>query len=207
MTDTTLTDLDLFFERFDRRNRLVSIVALCASLALSGVILGRGVLMPAAPAAIRAIAWGLGVAFAPAFIVVWWGYTEHTARRRTLPRDGVFAANADDARNGVRVANAGFAFHLVVTATAVAAQALMAMLAFGFQAGDLIPRAICVAVGAVTIHLGNLWPRMPTSRTPEPAAARRMKANRLWGWVMVIGGVLVVLLGLIPPHLYPLPRR
>jgi hypothetical protein len=80
----------------------------------------------------------------------------------------------------------------------------MASLVFGYRIpGDLIARVIMLVVGAVTIYLGNLWPRMPTPRAPERTAAIRMKANRISGWVMVISGLLVVLLGLFLPLLVP----
>jgi hypothetical protein len=60
-----------------------------------------------------------------------------------------------------------------------------------------------VTEGAVTIYLGNLWPRMPTPRAQGRKAAIMMKANRISGWVMVIFGLLVVLLGLFLPLLHP----
>ncbi len=56
-------------------------------------------------------------------------------------------------------------------------------------------------VGAVTIYLGNLWPRMPTPRAPERKAATTMKVNRFSGWLMVIIGVLGLFLPLLHPHL------
>jgi hypothetical protein len=80
----------------------------------------------------------------------------------------------------------------------------MASLVFGYPVpGVLIARVIMVTEGAVTIYLGNLWPRMPTPRASDRKAAIMMKANRISGWVMVIFGLLVVLLGLFLPLLHP----
>jgi hypothetical protein len=208
MTDTVLTDLGPFFERYDRRQRLVFTAAISVSLTLSAVILSRGVTM-VAPPAIREMVWVLGILFAPVFIVGWWTFAEYMARkrRRTSQADGRHPASADDARNGVRIANGGFAFNIVVTAAVVVQQAVMALMASGHLLGDLIPRATCVAVGVVTIYLGNLWPRMPTPRAPEQTAAKLMRAHRSGGWLMVICGLLVVLLGLSMPLLYPVVRE
>jgi hypothetical protein len=209
MTDTTSIDLGPFFERYDLRNRLVFVAAIAASLALSAVIFLHGVLMPGAPRAIPAVVWGLGVVFPPVFIVGWWIFGELLAlgRRRTSLPDGRLPASADDASNGVRIANGGFAFNLVVTATVIAQQALMALFVLGYPpVGDLILRATTVTLGVVTIYLGNLWPRMPTPRAPERKAVVRMKVNRFSGWLMVTVGLLVVLLGLFLPLLYPLVR-
>jgi hypothetical protein len=210
MTDTTLTDLGPFFDRHDRRTRLVSFTAIAASLVLSAVILTHGVdaagrIGSEPPLVVVTAVWVVGFVFPLCFHVGWWLFTEHMARgrRRTAPADGSHPAGAVDARDGVRVANGGFAFHLVVTVAVLAEQAFMALLAFGYMAGDLMPRAICVAVGAVTIYLGNLWPRMPTPRVPEKAAAIRMRANRIYGWVMVACGLLLVMLGVFLPLIHP----
>ena len=102
------------------------------------------------------------------------------------------------------IANAGFAFNLVLLGTAIAEQLLIASLVFGYPIrGILIARLLMMAMGAATIYLGNLWPRMPTPRAPEREAAIRMKVNRFCGWVVVIFGLLVVLLGLFLPILFP----
>jgi hypothetical protein len=89
-------------------------------------------------------------------------------------------------------------------------QILMALLAFGhplgYPVGFLIPRVTMIAVGAVTIYLGNVWPRMPTPRGPEPRAAATMKVNRRVGWFMVIFGLLIVLFGLFLPSIVPQGR-
>jgi hypothetical protein len=213
MTDTTFTDLGPFFQRHDQRTRLVSVAALSASLVLSAVILARLMLDPGRTLPkLVPVMWGLGVLFTPVFIAGWWGYTEFMSRgrRRSAQPDGRHPAGPDDARNGVRVANGGFVFHLGVNASVVLQQAVMALMAFGYPTGDLIPRATCVVVGGVTLYLGNLWPRMPVARTPERAAAVRMQANRWVGWMMVVFGLLILLLGLflpvLEPHRWPLPR-
>jgi hypothetical protein len=206
MTDTTLTDLAPFFDRHDRRNRLAFVAALCASLALSAVIYAHGAPASAASAAIRATMSVFGIALPPVFIVGWWIVGELMARgrRKSSQPDGRHLAGADDARNGVRIANRGFVFNVVVTAAVIVQQAVIALIAFGQPVGDLIPRATMVAAGAVTIYLGDLWPRMPTPRDPQRTA--RMRANRLGGWVMVSFGLLAVLLGLFLPVIYPLVR-
>ena len=206
MTTATSTDLGPFFNRYDRRNRLVLGAAISASLVLSAVIATRLLTTEAPGAKGIALLWGMGVVFSPLVITAWWIFGELMAlgRRKASPPDGSHPAGADDACNGVRIAKAGFAFNLVLIATAIAAQVLLALLVFGYPVrGDLIARVTTVAMGAVTIYLGNLWPRMPTARGPGQKAAIRMKANRFSGWLMVFVGVLVVLLGLFLPLLYP----
>ena len=204
MTDTTSTDLGPFFERYDHRTRLVSVAAISASLVLSAVIFAHGISAETGgkPAALMRGFW---VVFTPLAIVAWWSFTELMARgrRRAASPDGIHPAGADDARNGVRIANGGFVFHLGLNAALFAQQAFWTLVTFGYPVGDLMPRATTVAVGAVTIYLGNLWPRMPIARGPDQKAAKGMKVNRLGGWLMVIIGLLVVLLGLFLPLLYP----
>ncbi len=200
------TNLGPFFNRYDRRNRLVLGAALVASLVLSAVIATR--LLQTGGAGLKGLpaVWAMGVGFSPLLIAGWWIFGELivSGRRKASPPDGSHLAGADDARNGMRIANAGFAFNLVLLGTAIVEQMLMASLVFGYPVrGVLITRAIMVAMGAVTIYLGNLWPRMPTPRAPEREAAIRMKVNRFCGWVVVIFGLLVVLLGLFLPILFP----
>jgi hypothetical protein len=206
MTDTTLTDMAPFFERHEHRSRLVSVAAISASLVLSAVIFAHGVRATGAASATPAsMTWAFGVVFTPVVTIAWWGFTEWMARRRRkgASADGGYPAGMDDARNGVRVANAGFLFHIGLNGAVLAQQAFWALVTFGYPVGDLIPRATTVAVGAATIYLGNLWPRLPTARAPEPVAAKLMKVNRFCGWLMVTTGLLVVLLGLFLPLLYP----
>jgi hypothetical protein len=207
MTDTTSTDLGPFFKRYDRRNRLFLATAFAASLALSAVIAAH--MLTAAGVKGAAVLWGAGVVSPPLGLAAWWIFGEVLAlgRRRASPPDGSHPVGASDARDGVRIANAGFAFNVVFAVTVTTGQLLMALLLFGVRApGDLIARATLAAMGAVTIYLGNLWPRMPTPRAPEQRAATRMKANRSSGWLMVIVGLLVILLGLFLPLLYPFVR-
>jgi hypothetical protein len=211
MTDTSqidlgLTDLAPFFERFDRRNRLVFVAAISVSLVMSAVILAHGPPTPGwMPAKAAATAWWFAILFTPVFLVGWYVFGEFIAlgRRRGRPPAGPLLTGTDDARNGVRIANAGFAFNLVLMATTVIGQALWMPFVFGYRvsAGEWIARAIMLAVGAATIYLGNLWPRTPVPRAPERTAAIRMKVNRISGWMMVITGLLAVLLGLFLPFL------
>ena len=214
MTDMSSTDLgtiDLgpFFNRYDRRNRIVLGTAIVASLVLSASIATR--LLDTGGAGLKGLpaVWGMGVAFAPLLIAGWWTFGELMVwgRRKASAPDGSHPASAVDARNGVRIANAGFAFNLVLLGTAITEQLLMASLVFRYPVqGVLITRVIMLAVGAVTIYLGNLWPKMPTPRAPERAAAIRMKVNRVCGWVVVIFGLAVILLGLFLPLLLPHAR-
>jgi hypothetical protein len=204
MTDTSLIDLGPFFERYDRRNQRLMVVALCASLMLATAI-ATHLLATGAPGlkGVRVI-WGTGVVFTPLFIAGWWTFGGLMAlrRRRAAPLDGSHPAGAVDAGNGMRIANAGFAFNLALMAAMLAGQVVMALVVFGFGhqiRGDLIARAIMLTVGVATIYLGNLWPRMPVSRAPEQKAAATMKANRYAGWFMVAVGLLVFLWGVFVP--------
>ena len=190
MTDTTRAELAPFFERYDRRNRLLFVAAIPASLALSAVILTHG-------APTTRLLW-LPIVTPPLFIVAWWGVMELIARWR----DGMPPpASADDARDGRRIANAGFAYNVALTAAAIGAQAIVALAGLGYSGGEWIGRATGVAVGAALICLGNVWPRLRTRRGPAQKAASEMKINRLWGWLMVIMGLLS---GLFPSLFHPL---
>ena len=201
MTDTTSADLAPFFERYDRRHRILFVVALCASLVLSAVIVTHSLDTTGAPAAKpAALIWGLGIVFPPLFIVAWWSAMELIARWRDgLPPP----TSADDARDGMRIANAGFAYSVALTAAVIGAQAIVALAAFGYSGGAWIGRATGLAVGAALICLGNVWPRLRTRRVSAQKAASEMKINRLWGWVMVIMGLLSVLSALFPSLLHP----
>jgi hypothetical protein len=98
-------------------------------------------------------------------------------------------------------------FNIGLMATAIIQQVLIALLVFGFPpVGLLVPRLTMVLVGAVTLYLGNLWPRMPVARTPDRSGAIRMKANRYSGRIMVVAGLLIILLGLCLPLLHPALR-
>ena len=205
-TDGPSTDLSPFFKRYDRRNRLVLGMALGASLILSSVIATHVLTTGQTGGKPAGFVWAMGVGFSPLVITGWWTFGELIAwgRRKEARPDGSHPAGPDDARNGVRLANAGFVFNLALLGTLIIEQLLMTSLVFGFPVrGTLITRAIMVAEGAVTIYFGNLWPRLPTPRAPEHTAAIRMKANRISGWVMVIFGLLMVLLGLFLPFLVP----
>jgi hypothetical protein len=205
MTDTSLTDLGPFFERYDRRNRLVFVAEISASLVLSAVIFARTQLLTGEPGPVLAYQ-RFFVVFPPVFIVAWQVFGELLARgrRKASQPDGRHPAGADDARNGMRIAKAGFAFNIIVMGSVIVQQAFMALSALGYPTGDAFARVTTVAVGVVTIYLGNLWPRMPTPRIPERTAALRMRANRFSGWLMVVVGALAVLLGLFLPLIYPL---
>jgi hypothetical protein len=198
MTDMTSTDMARFHERYDQRQRLLFVAVLCASLVLSAVNFAQTSGAPGAKAA--PMLWGFGIVFPPLFIVTWWGVMELIARwrdRRAPPTTAV------DVRNGVRLANAGFAYNVAITGALIGSQAIVALAAFGYSGGDWIGRAIALAMGAALIWLGNTWPRFPTPRAPAQKAARVMRINRLWGWLMVIMGLLSVLSALFLPPLVP----
>ncbi len=209
LTDTGLTDLGPFFERYDRRNQRLMAVALCASLILSAVIATHLLATGATGLSGVRVIWSTGVAFTPLFIAGWWAFGGLMAlrRRRAAPLDGSQPAGTVDAGNGMRIAHAGFAFNLALMAAMIAGQVVMALVVFGFGhhiRGDLVSRAIMLTVGAATIYLGNLWPRMPVSRAPEKKPAAVMKANRYAGWFMVAVGLLLVFLwGLFVPFTPP----
>jgi hypothetical protein len=202
--DLGQTDLAPFFQRYDHRYRLVLVAALSASLVMSVMVLAHGPPVWAPPKVASTSYW-FALLFSPALIVGWWTFGELMAlgRRKAILPDGRQPAGALDARNGVRIHKAGFAFTLALVATVVTQQALMSSFVLGYRisAGELIARATMILVGAVTIYLGNVYPRMPVPRAPEQKAAVRMKANRVSGWVMVISGFAVVLLGLFLPLL------
>jgi len=204
--DGLQTDLSPFFRRYDRRNRLVLGAALGASLVVAAVIATHLLDVGAPAPKLVGPAWGMGVVFPPLLIAGWWTFGELIAlgRRKDYRPDGSHPAGEMDASNGVRLANAGFAFNLVLLAATITGQVLMVLMVYGVHVrGDLISRAIMVVEGAVTIYLGNLWPRMPTPRAPERKAAVTMKANRISGWVMVVVGLLMILLGVFLPLLVP----
>lgn len=207
LDDAGLTDLRPFFERYDRRYRQMMVAALCASLMLATAIATR--LGAGASPGLRGVSvmWGTGVVFTPLFIAAWWGIWGLVAlrRRRTAPFDISRPAGPVDAGNGMRLAHAGFAFNLALMAAMLAGQVVILLVVFGFGPfrGDLIARAIMLTVGAATIYLGNLWPRMPVARAPDGKAARQMKANRYSGWFMVIVGLGVFLWGIFAPFAPP----
>ena len=207
MTDVVLTELGPFFDRYDRRTRGTLATGLCVSLMLSAAIATRLVTAGAPGPRPVAVIWTMGVVFAPAFGLAWWGFTEFMAGRRRRAAAPGHPASTDDARNATRIANAGFIFNIALIASATTVQVLMALLAFGhplgYPVGLLLPRLTTIAVGLATIYLGNLWPKMPTPRTPERKAGKMMKAYRFGGWLQVIFGLLVVLLGVFLPYLTP----
>lgn len=201
-----LTDMRPFFARHDRNTRLLMAASLCITLLLAALIATR---LTAVPLPRLKGVWEMGVFFPPTVAIGWGIFTEYMMRskKHRIVRDEAPLMNADDARNGMRIANAGFAFTAVLMAVVIIQQLLMTSLAFRIYMGPLvgfsIARVTTIAVGLVTIYLGNLWPRMPVSRAPERKAAATMKANRGAGWFMVIVGVLVVLWGLFMPYIAP----
>jgi hypothetical protein len=189
MTDATSTGMARFHERYDRRQRVLFVGAIGASLMLSAVILTHGVDTTGAPGAVVGLKW-FPIVAPPLFIVLWWGVMELIARWR----DGLpLATSADDARDGRRIANAGFAYNVALTGAAIGVQAIVALKAFGYPGGEWILRATGLGVGVALICLGNVWPRLRTRRAPAQSSAGEMKVNRLWGWLMAAMGLLTVL--------------
>jgi hypothetical protein len=211
MSNTLWPGMAAFYQRYDRRMRQLMASAMSAGLLLSAVVATHLLDAGKADAKLAGMLWQFGVLFPPAFTAAWWLFTELMARgrRKASPPDWRLPTGEDDARNAMRIANAGFLFTLALTATGFANQALMAALAFdqplGQPAGQWITRAIMVIVGAVTMYLGNVWPRMPILRAPEQKPAAQMRAHRLIGWSLVIFGLMIVLLGLFLP-LLQVPR-
>jgi len=201
MTDTTSADLARFYRRYDLKQRLLFAAALSASLVLSAINVMHGPLMPEGSGAVAAIRW-FPIVFFPLFIAAWWGAQEFIMRWR----DRRPAMSADDAPNGLRIANAGFLFSVTWTAVMLGSQAIATLASFGYAVADWIPRVTIAAFGVALICLGNVWPRMPLRRVPGRKTAKAMKINRAWGWLMVLMGVGLVLQGLGLPLLVPLAR-
>jgi hypothetical protein len=206
MSDMSAMDLPAFFARYDRNVRRLMLAAICATLLLSAVNAGQLLTAGTSAKPIGAM-WGMGVFYSPFLSIGWWIFTEFMARRRNAAPDAGIPANADDARNGMRIANAGFAFTAVLMTVGITQQIFMGLTIFGYHisppGGWAFSRIVMLLVGGVTIYLGNLWPRMPVSRAPEQKAAARMKANRISGWFMVIVGLGIILLGLFLPYIAP----
>lgn len=207
--DMGLTDMAPFFARYDQRTRLLFVAVLSATLVMSAVIATHVLTNGVANPRLVGPVWALGIAIPPLFTAGWWTFAELMAhgRRKTMRSDGRLPASEVDARNGMRIANAGFAYNIAVTVTVFLGQVFMALLVFGYPpVGTWPSRIIMIVTGAVTIYLGNLWPRMPVARTPDRKGAVRMKANRFSGWLMVTCGLLIILLGLFLPLVIPLHR-
>ncbi len=198
MTDMTSADMARFHQRYDLKQRLLYAAALSASLVLSAVFFADDALATEAAHASPFAQW-FPIVFFPLVIGAWWGAQEFIVRWR----DGRPPMSADDAPNGVRIANAGFLFSLALMACLLGAQAVGALAMFGYVVADWIPRATLAVFGVALACLGNLWPRMPTPRSQARKAAAEMKINRIWGWVMVLLGLGMVALGLFLPMLYP----
>ncbi len=109
--------------------------------------------------------------------------------------------------NAMRIANAGFIFTVGLMVVGIVGQVTNALLVFGHPLGHdssiLSARLTMLTVGAVTMYLGNLWPRMPILRAPEQKPALQMKVHRRIGWFMVIFGFGIVLFGLFLPYISP----
>lgn len=112
--------------------------------------------------------------------------------------------NADDARNVRRFANAGTVFVIGFNTAIIAGQAAWLLSTLGalpptFPDSDWNVRASLVVMGALSIYIGNVTPRTPTSRASGTRPAVRMRFNRLTGWVIVIFGASLALAGLLLP--------
>jgi hypothetical protein len=117
---------------------------------------------------------------------------------------------ADDARNVTRVANAGFIFTAGFGVVMIASQAGIALRSLGTAGladsnGDWVGRAVLIALGCLGIYMGNVWPRMPTSRAPKDKPATQMKYMRLGGWLNVLIGLALVLPALLLPIHWMIP--
>jgi hypothetical protein len=210
-TNTGLVDLGPFFRRYDRRQRILFGVSLGASLVMSAVIATHVIDTGwTGPEPVVHAVWGVGIVGPTLFTAAWWTFAEFMVRqrRKTASPDGRHPAGPLDARNGMRIANGGFVFNIGLMATALAQQALIAMMVFGYPpVGWPASRIIMFVVGGLTLYLGNLWPKMPAPRTPERAAAVMMNAHRVSGRIMVTAGLLIILFGLFLPLLAPGHRQ
>ena len=194
MTDATSIDLTRFYRRYDSKQRLLFAAALSASLVLSAVNVLHGEPVTAGGAAAGAVRW-FPIVFFPLFIAAWWGAQELIVRWR----DGRPPMSPDDVPNGLRIANAGFLFSVAWTVVMLGAQAVGTLAVFGYAVGDWVPRVAMAAFGVALICLGNVWPRLPTPRVAGQKAAKAMKINRVWGWLMVLMGVGAVVLPFLDP--------
>ena len=159
MTDMTPADMARFHQRYDLKQRLLYAAALSASLVLSAVIFTHNLLGAEASRAAPLLQW-FPILFFPLAIGAWWGAQEFIVRWR----NGSPPMSADDAPNGIRIANAGFLYSLALIAVLLGVQAAGALAIFGYVVSDWIPRATMVAFGVALVCLGNVWPRMPTPR-------------------------------------------
>jgi hypothetical protein len=202
MTDATSPEMAAYFRRYDNRNRLLFAATLCACLMLSVVNLSHGV--QGGPDGKGAgLAWAMAIVFAPLFILVWWIIQELIARwRKGLPATG-----EDDARNGLRVANAGFLYNIGLMAVGLGTQASVTLVSFGYLGGDWISRGTMVVMGVALVCLGNVWPNRPPPRGSLQTEAKVMRINRAWGWIMVLSGLGLIIWGLFVPLLYPALRN
>jgi hypothetical protein len=201
MNDMTLTDMGPFLQRHDRRARGVFLAMTVTSLLVSAVGFAHGVLDHGSPAAIPARLW-FPILFFPLPIIWLWLTHVRMARRRPTQPDGSLPGNTDDARNGARVANAGLVFVAGTSVVCIASQVGMLSIlnANPIPDGILLWRIIIVAIGALMAYFGNAYPRMPTPRAPEQKPATQRQFNRVYGWVLVIHGLLFVIAALLLPN-------
>ncbi len=173
---------------------------LSTSLILSAVIYARAVLAVGVPGQVLLALW-MPVVQGPLTIVALWLSSWLYGRGRPLFPDGRLPMNADDARNVMRVANAGAVFVTGFGIVMIAGQVFWLLWKLG-----LVPdvqnwglRATLLAIGALVIYFGNISPRLPTPRAREAKPAVRMKYNRLGGWMAVMLGLLLALAALFLP--------
>lgn len=202
MSDMTLTDMNPFFERHERRSRRVLVALVCTSLAVAAGIFAYGMLTIGAPGTLLARLWG-SILFYPVFGIVVWACTALVRRRGVAPNVRP-PMSADDARNAARVANAGFMYVLCAGVIMIATQAAVALGYFGvlpplIKSGVLITRTSVVATALIMMYFGNAWSRRPIARTPPQRAAALMKFNRRIAWLIVLYGLLLALAALVLP--------
>lgn len=202
MNDTTLTDMTPFLQRHDYSSRRVFFALVSASLAASAVILLYGLRVKGSAEALGKL-WFPIVAY-PVFLAVFWTGTALWSRTRPKPPGGRYLMTEDDARNIARVAHAGMVFVVGLGMLMIVSQIGIALNFFdglntAFGTSDWSRRAVLVALGALAIYFGNMWPRMPTPRAAHAKPATQTRYKRLGGWFAVVTGLLLALPALFLP--------
>lgn len=203
MTDTARVDMAPFFVRHDRTTRRTFVATIAVSLAVSAGSLGYAALAAGAARPVGAGLW-VQMALIPLFLVAFRTAVLRWGGKRPLLPDGSLPMNPDDARSARQVANAGAVFVAGLGAAVIATQVSAVLDYFDAfaslgEADEWLGRAGLAGMGALMVYFGNAWPRMPTPRAPEQKPVTQKTFNRLYGWMVVITGLLFVLAALLLP--------
>jgi len=201
MSDVAMVDMGPFMRRHDRRSRRFFVAMTTISLLTSAAIFTHGVLGRGSPQDIAGSLW-TPILICPLLIIVFWHLHVRAARKRLTRPDGSLPTNPDDARNAARIANVGAALLAGFGVVLIVVQVATALAVFGALPGlhgTSLGRALTVGMGALMAYWGNAFPRMPTARAPDKKPATQSRFNRIYGWVVVILGLLMVIVGLLSP--------